>query len=93
MLTYKECLEMCDLSDNEIEAIAEHEHLEPIVAMALGKYMLEHNGSQQIRQYILDDIEQARAQGNSAKMALLTQTLCHFMTTHPECCKGASRVA
>lgn len=93
MLTYKECLEMCDLSDDEIEAIAEHEHLEPIVAMALGKYMLEHNGSQQIRQYILDDIEQARVQGNSAKMALLTQTLCHFMTTHPDCCKGESRVA
>lgn len=93
MLSYKECLDMCDLSEDEIEAIAEHEHLEPIVAMALGKYMVEHNASHQVRQYILDDIEQARAQGNSAKMALLTQTLCHFMTTHPDSSKDASRVA
>ena len=93
MLTYTECLEMCGLSDEEIDAIAEHEHLEPIVAMALGKYMVEHNASHQVRQYILDDIEMARAQGNSAKMALLTQTLCHFMTTHPDCCQDTSRVA
>lgn len=86
MLTYKECLDMCDLSDDEIEAIAEHEHIEPIIAMALGKYMVEHNASDQIKQFILDDIEIARHQGNTQKMALLTQTLCHFVSNHPECC-------
>lgn len=89
MLTYEECLDMCDLSDDEIEAIAEHEHVEPMIAVALGKYMVEHNAGDQIKQYILDDIEVARNQGNTEKMALLTRTLCHFVTTHPECCGEA----
>ncbi len=95
MLTYEECLEMCDLSDDEIEAIAEHEHVEPMIAMALGKYLVEHDGCHQIKQFILDDIEVAKRQGNTQKMALLTKTLCHFMTTHPECCHetGAIKVA
>lgn len=86
MITYEECLEMCDLCDDEIEAIAEHEHVEPIIAVALGKYLVEHNGSHQIKQFILDDIEMARQQGNTEKMALLTKTLCHFVSNHPECC-------
>ena len=91
MITYEECLEMCDLSDEEIDAIAEHEHVEPIIAVALGKYLVEHDGSNQIKQFILDDIEVARSQGNTEKMALLTKTLCHFVSTHPECCHAANQ--
>lgn len=92
MLTYEECLEMCDLSDAEIDAIAEHEHVEPMIALALGKYLVEHDGCSQIKQYILDDIDVARSQGNTEKMALLTKTLCHFVTTHPECCHAGDEI-
>lgn len=92
MITYEECLEMCDLSDEEIDAIAEHEHVEPIIAVALGKYLVEHDGSDQIKQFILDDIEAARSQGNTEKMALLTKTLCHFVSAHPECCHSINEV-
>lgn len=91
MLTYEECLALCDLNDDEIDAIAEHEHIEPMIALALGKYMVEHNASDQIKQYILDDIEMARRQGNSEKMALLTKTLCHFVATHPDCCQSQAQ--
>ena len=38
MLTYEECLAMCDLSEEEIGAIAAHEHMDAMIAMALGHY-------------------------------------------------------
>jgi len=83
MLTYEECLEMSDLSDDEIAAIAEHEHVNPMIAVALGHYLVTHNGEQHIQRFILDDIERARRSGDQQKQALLTGALKHFIATHP----------
>ena len=33
MLTFDDCLGLCELSEEEIRAIAEHEHLPEIVAL------------------------------------------------------------
>lgn len=49
MLTYEECLELSDLTADEVDAIAEHEHMDPMIAMALGHYILTHDGDQKIR--------------------------------------------
>ena len=40
MLTYEDCLGLCDLSEDEIRAIAEHEHLAEIAALELGQYLI-----------------------------------------------------
>lgn len=82
MLTYEECLEMSDLSADEITAIAEHEHLDPMIAVALGHYLITHDGEQRIHRFILDDIEHARRCGDARKQALLNGALRHFITTH-----------
>ncbi|WP_409525926.1 hypothetical protein [Nitrincola sp. MINF-07-Sa-05] len=84
MLTYNECLEMCDLTPEEIDAIAEHEHVDPIIAMALGHYLVTHQGENRIKSIILDDIEHARGCGNHERVILLRKTLLHFMATHPD---------
>lgn len=84
MLTYDECLEMSDLTEEEIEAIATHERMDPIIAMALGHYLVTHNGEPMIRQIILDDIEDARRSGNQDRERLLCSVLQHFIATHPE---------
>ncbi|TCK08820.1 hypothetical protein [Marinobacterium mangrovicola] len=83
MLTYEECLAMSDLTEEEIDAIAEHEHMDTMIAMALGHYLVTHDGEQKIRQIILDDINEARKAGDSAKERVLRGVLQHFIATHP----------
>lgn len=84
MLTYQECLDMCGLSQEEIEAIAEHEHMEPIAAMALGQYLITHRQERRIKSIILDDIKRAQRQGNQKHAEALRKVLKHFLATHPE---------
>ncbi|MBA4502027.1 hypothetical protein [Marinobacterium marinum] len=84
MLTYEECLEMSDLTPDEISAIAEHEHLNPMIAVALGHYLITHDGEQKIQRFILDDLERAKRCGDRHKQALLTGALRHFIANHPQ---------
>lgn len=83
MLTYEECLEMSELSADEIAAIAEHEHMDPMIAVALGHYLVTHDGEQHIQRFIIDDIERAKRCGDQKKQALLNSALQHFIATHP----------
>ena len=85
MLTYKDCLDLCDLTEEEIEAIAEHEHLSRVVALELGQYLVHTpEGIPMIKRMILDDIAEARAHGNLEHALTLRATLRHFIQTHPE---------
>ncbi|WP_415887804.1 hypothetical protein ACMXYR_09615 [Neptuniibacter sp. QD29_5] len=91
MLTYEECLELSDLTADEVDAIAEHEHMDPMIAMALGHYMITHDGEQKIQRIIMDDIEKAQRDHNYAHAEMLQKVLNHFIATHPE--HGARRAA
>lgn len=85
MLTYQECLDLCELEEDEVEAIAEHEHLSEVVAMELGDYLIQSpDGAPKIKKMILEDIEQARARGDFRHAAKLRMVLRHFVQTHPE---------
>ncbi|WP_370280922.1 hypothetical protein [Pontibacterium sp.] len=84
MLTYEECLDMCDLTADEVDAIAEHEHMDPMIALALGQYLINHDGEQKIKRIILDDIHKAQRDGNRSHELLLQKVLEHFIATHPE---------
>jgi hypothetical protein len=35
-----DCLELCELSEEEVRAIAEHEHIPEVVALELGDYLI-----------------------------------------------------
>jgi hypothetical protein len=39
MITIEDCLALSDLTEEEIDAIAEHEHLPAIIAAELGNYL------------------------------------------------------
>ena len=84
MLTYEECLELSDLTADEVSAIAEHEHMDPMIAMALGHYMITHDGEQKIKRIIMDDIEKAQQLRNFAHAEVLQKVLQHFIATHPD---------
>lgn len=85
MLTYKDCLGMCDFDEDEIAAVAEHEHLPRMVAIAYAEYLIHtDNGVPMLKRIILDDIAAAERLQNHEKVQHLRHVLRHFIVTHPE---------
>jgi hypothetical protein len=83
VLTKEDCIALCELSPEEVAAIAEHEHIPEIVATELGNYLVHTpTGEARIERMIIDDIEHARCHCNYARMAQLIAVLRHFIETH-----------
>lgn len=84
MLSYQDCVELSDLTEEEIEAIAQHEHLPEMAALELGSYLVHTpEGVPMIKRIILEDIEEARRRGHTEKALQLKLVLKHFVDTHP----------
>jgi hypothetical protein len=84
MLSYNDCVELSDLTEEEIEAIAQHEHLPEMAALELGSYLVHTQaGIPMIKRIILEDIEEARRRGHAEKVLQLKLVLKHFVDTHP----------
>lgn len=84
MITYEDCLELCDLTQDQINAIAEHEHMDRLQALAAGDHLVHTKGGETtIRRMIIDDIRHARRLGQHRHEVQLRQTLTQFIKTHP----------
>ena len=85
MLTFEDCLALSGLTEEEVDAIAQHEHLPELVALELGNYLLHQpDGVPRIQRMILDDIAEAEKLGHPDRALVLKATLKHFIDTHPE---------
>ncbi len=86
MITLEDCIGLCGLTEEEVLAIAEHEHLPEIAAAALAQYLLSlEHGSEKVRDMIVDDIRQAQRVGRDKEhVETLLHVLHHFLKTHPE---------
>ena len=85
MITLEDCIGLCGLTEEEVFAVAEHEHLPQIVATALAQYLLSsEHGSEVIRDMIVEDIQMAQHGGNKEHVLTLLHVLHHFLLTHPE---------
>ncbi len=85
MLTLQDCIELSGLSEEEIDAIAEHEHIPEIIAAELGQYLVKsEHGVPMIKRIILDDIRHAEMRHDKAHVERLRVVLKHFIATHPE---------
>lgn len=83
MLTYEDCLEFSDLTEEEIEAIAEHEHLTQIAALTMGSYLVQTpGGEKRIKRMIVDDISAAREKGDHHGVVTLKLVLRHYLEHH-----------
>ncbi|MER2606741.1 MAG: hypothetical protein ABTQ29_12980 [Siculibacillus sp.] len=83
MISKDDILGLCDLDEDEIDAIAEHEHIPEVAAAALGNYMIHQaNGAAQVHTMIVDDIREALGRQDGAHAASLYQTLRHFLAHH-----------
>jgi len=86
MLSLEDCLALCDLSEEEVLAIAHHEHLPEIAAAELGNYLVHTpEGEMKIKAIIRDDIAEARANGDRMRELALKLMLCNFVRQHPRC--------
>ncbi len=84
MLTYEDCLGLGHITEEEVRAIAEHEHLPDLIALELGEYLLRgDDGVPRIRRIIVDDIEAAERSGHLEQRDRLKLVLAHFIATHP----------
>ena len=86
MITLEDCIGLCGLTEEEVLAIAEHEHLPEIAAAVLAQYLLSlEHGSEKVRDMIVDDIRHAELNGGDKEYVLtLLHVLHHFLKTHPE---------
>ena len=84
MLTLKDCLELSELSEDEVHLIAEHEHIPEIVACELGNDLLHSaDGVTRIKSCMLDCVEHARCAGDPARAEALHAIYCRFDASHP----------
>ena len=91
MLCLEDCLALCDLTEEEVLAIAHHEHIPEIAATELGNYLVHTpEGEMRIKAIIRDDIAEARAQGDRTHELALKLVLRNFVLQHP-CCEERHR--
>ena len=84
MLTFTECLQFCELTEDEVEAISEHEHVPEIVALELGQMLLKsQSGIAEIKRFIREDITHAKVHGQETKAAHFEEVYRHFDASHP----------
>ena len=86
MVTFEDCLSLCELTEDEIDAIAEHEQVSESVALEMGSFLIQGpDGELRIHQIIVDDITAAQQRGDLAHAAHLKRTLRRFIEQHPAC--------
>jgi len=85
MLSLQDCIALCELSEDEVLAIAHHERLPEIAAAELGNYLVRTPGGEmRIKSIIRDDIAEAHACGDRGR-ELALKLLRNSVQQHPHC--------
>ena len=83
MLTIRDCIDLCQLTEGEVAAIAGHEHAADAIALEMGNYLcINADGEHRLSCMIIKDIEKARVHDNLAHAAKLRLVLQHFLERH-----------
>jgi hypothetical protein len=86
MLSLEECIGLCGLTEDEVLAIAEHEHIPEMAAAELGSYLTQTpQGEMRIKAIIRDDIAHAMQRGDRSHELALRLLLRDFVLQHPRC--------
>ena len=83
MLTYEDCVDLTDLDEEDIEAIAQHEHMPEIVAAELGCCLVHQPGGEMIIDRIIrEDIETANRHHHPLEVMHWQAVLQRFEASH-----------
>jgi hypothetical protein len=81
MLSLEDCIALSGLTEAEILAIAEHEHIPEIAAAELGNYLSRSaDGQLTIKSMIRDDIQAAEARGERDRVLALKMVLRNYVS-------------
>jgi hypothetical protein len=84
MLTIGDCQGFCGLTEEELEVLAEHRRLPPIVAAELAAELLRSaKGTWLLRSYLLEALEVAVARGERERAKRLDRIISGFIAAHP----------
>ncbi len=76
MISLEDCVALSGLTEEQVLAIAEHEHLPEIAATALAQYLSkQEHGMEKIRDMIVHDIRQAQQRQDKAHTLTLYYTI------------------
>ncbi len=85
MLTLRDCLDFCDLSEDLVDAIAEHDHLPPILATELATCLAgAPGGLLVIHSYLRDNAAASQHCRDCDRRERVAETLVRFEQAHPE---------
>ena len=85
MISLQDLIGFCDLTPDEVSAIAEHEHVAEPLAAVLGASLLHsEHGPEQIRDMLVDDIRTAVRRHDVPHARNVVATLRHFLHEHPD---------
>jgi hypothetical protein len=94
MITLEDCIAFSGLTEEEVLALAEHEHIPEIAAAALAEYLLkQRRGPAKIHEMIVEDIRAALHRDDREHAHELFGALRQFIANHPQCCKSGGKTA
>jgi hypothetical protein len=94
MITLEDCIAFSGLTEAEVLALAEHEHIPEIAAAALAEYLLkQRRGPEKIHEMIVEDIRAALHRSDHQHARELFGALREFLANHPECCTTVGKTA
>ncbi|HZP91667.1 MAG TPA: hypothetical protein VFB20_02125 [Burkholderiales bacterium] len=84
MLSLEDCIALSELTEEEIEAIAQHEHIPEMAATEMGNYLIHTaTGEIRLRAIIVDDIQTALSRGDLQRALALKLVCKHYLEQHP----------
>ncbi|HQR03768.1 MAG: hypothetical protein JSR19_05950 [Proteobacteria bacterium] len=90
MLSLQECLDYCDLIEDEISLIAHHEHLGFPGATQLALSLVQNRaGEVAVRCMLEDELTIAAGGGKVETLYMAQKAYRHFTLTHPDCLENA----
>jgi hypothetical protein len=84
MLSIRDCLDYCDLTEDEVQLIAEHEGIPDVAAAQMACGLVQTpEGVLLLTNYMRDLIERAKQRGDHDKAELAKGLCARFMADHP----------
>lgn len=84
MLSIRDCLDYCDVTEDEVSLIAEHEDIPDVAAAQVVCGMVQTpEGVLMLTNYMQDLIERATRRGELDKAKRATDVCARFMADHP----------
>ena len=84
MLSIRDCLDYCDLTDEDVAIIAEHHDIPDAAAAPIACGLVQtREGTLMLTQFMLDLVDEAEERGDRAKAKRFREACQRFIASHP----------